>query len=91
MWLRDEKIGEATWREAGGFGLLVEVRGCHYYYVSVEIEHQWTVIKSRASITVEMMGCRERMPVKMRLRLETGGQDTEQLLHFHQLPRLIVD
>ena len=48
-------------------------------------------MKSRASITVEMMGCRERMPVKMRLRLESSGQDTEQLLHFHQLPRLIVD
>lgn len=90
-WLRDERIGEATWGEAGGFGLLVEVRRCHYYYVSVEIAHQLTVMKSRASITVEMMGCRGRMPVKTRLRLESSGQDTEQLLHFHQLPRLIVD
>ena len=69
----------------------MEVRRCHYYYVSVEIAHQLTVMKSRASITVEMMGCRGRMPVKTRLRLESGGQDTEQLLHFHQLPRLIVD
>lgn len=40
-WLKDERIGEATWREAGGFGLLVEARGYHYYYVSVEIQHQW--------------------------------------------------
>ena len=48
-------------------------------------------MKSRASITMEIMGYRERMPVKMRLRLEICGQDTEQLLHFHQLPRRIVD